>query len=418
MKGAMAVILAGLLVLSLPAMAVSASDPEPSGGPDETDGGVLGVDEPDRGPTFVEANGTTNRLDPGEESRSERIEHGNDLGTSLMAADDELRVDYEQETLVRNEFDNASGEEREEMVRAGYDRLRERTDALEDRERTAVRAHAAGERSTTELLQTFSRNYHESDVIESALEDLVTYANEIPGYSLSIRDDTRELETHRSDVRSQLDTTPNGFGDDRKSLAVRTAETGYTLSLLDRNYVRETTRFDARNTTQPNQFDDIVDAHETAQELYPWVFGGDHHTHSTVAEERTAQLYQIRAIHDHGQLTASLDGGTSSVYREVQTLDYRQLPTINNSRWNDDGLVLSINETAADGPAEVVVTNAETGEPEPATVSIDGEAIDETGPNGSLWLLPPDGDYDLRAETDDGSIEGTVSSSDASGGDE
>ncbi len=410
MKGAMAVILAGLLVLSLPAMAVSAVDGESDG----TDEIVFETDEPDQGATFVEANGTTNRLGPGEDRRSERIEHGSGLGTSLMAADDELRVDYEQETLVRSGFDNATDEEREEMVRAGYDRLQERTDELEDRERTAVRAHAADDRSTTELLQTLSRNYHESDTIERALDDLVAYANEIPGYSLSTRDDARKLEMHRSDVRSELETTTSQSGADRKSLAVRTAETGYTLSLLDRNYLRETTRFDSRNTTQPNQFEDITDAHGTAQELYPWVFEADHESHSSDAvESRTGQLYRIQAIHDQGQLTAYLDGGTGSAYREVQTLDHRQLPTINNSQWNDDGLVLSINETAADGPAEVVVTDAETGASEPATVSIDDEEVGETGSNGSLWLLPPDGDYDLRAETDDGSIEGTVSSSDA-----
>jgi hypothetical protein len=265
MKGAMAVVLAGLLVLSVPAMAVSAADGEPN----ETDGIVFETDEPDQGATFVEANGTTNRLDPGEEQRSERVEHGSGLGTSLMAADDELRVDYEQETLVRSGFDNASDEEREERVQAGYDRLQERIDGLEDRERTAVRAHAADERSTAELLQTFSRNYHESETIESALDDLVSYANEVPGYSLSTRDDARKLEMHRSDTRSQLETTRSQSGSEGKPLAVRTAETGYTLSLLDGNYVRETTRFDSRNTTQSNQFDDITDAHGTAQELYP-----------------------------------------------------------------------------------------------------------------------------------------------------
>ncbi|WP_169331723.1 DUF7096 domain-containing protein [Natronococcus amylolyticus] len=409
MKGVMAVVLAGLLVLSVPAMAVSAVDGEPN----ETDEIVFEADEADQGATFVEANGTSNRLDPGEEQRSERVEHGSGLGASLMAADDELRVDAEQETLVRSGFDNASDEEREERVRAGYDRLQERIDELEDRERTAVQAHAADEQSTTELLQTFSRNYHESATVERALDDLVGYANEVPGYSLSTRDDARKLEMHRSDTRSQLETASRSDGGGQP-LAVRTAETGYTLSLLDGNYVRETTRFDSRNTTQPNQFDDITDAHGTAQELYPWVFGADHESHSSDAvESRTGQLYRIQAIHDQGQLTTYLDGGTGAAYREVQTLDYRQLPTINNSQWNDDGLVLSINETAANGPAEVVVTDAETDEPEPATVSVDGEEIGETGSDGSLWLLPPDGEYDLRAETDDGSIEGTVSSSDA-----
>lgn len=401
MKDAMAVLLAGLLVLSLPATAVSAA------GPDER---TAGADAPEQ--VFVETNGTTNRLDPGEEVRSERLEYGDDLGTSLMTADDELRVDYEQERIVRDGFDDASNEEREEMVSAGYGRLRERIDALEAREREAVRAHATNDRSTTRLLQTFSRNYHESDVIASALDELVAYADRIPGYSISIRNDKSVLEMYRTDVRSQLETTPDRFGSNRKRLAVRTAETGYSVSLLDRNYVRETTRFDGRNASRPNQFEDITDAHDTAQELYPWVFDADHETHSSDAvESRGVQLYRIRAIHDQGRLTAYLDGGTSAVHRELQTLDHEQFPTVNESRWIDGGLVLAINETAANGPAEVTVADAETGDPVSAAVSVDGEPVGETGSDGSLWILPPDDGFDLRAESDAGAVEGSVSNS-------
>lgn len=401
MEDAMAVLLAGLLVLSLPATAVSAA------GPDER---TAGADAP--GQPFVETNGTTNRLDPGEEVRSERLEYGDDLGTSLMTADDELRVDYEQERIVRDGFDDASNEEREEMVSAGYDRLRERIDALESREREAVRAHATNDRSTTRLLQTFSRNYHDSDVIASALDDLVAYADRIPGYSISIRNDKSVLEMYRTDVRSQLETTPDRFGSNRKRLAVRTAETGYSVSLLDRNYVRETARFDGRNASRPNQFEDITDAHDTAQVLYPWVFDADHETHSSDAvESRGVQLYRIRAIHDQGRLTAYLDGGTSAVHRELQTLDHEQFPTVNESRWTDGGLELAINETAANGPAEVTVADAETGDPVSATVSVDGKPVGETGSDGSLWILPPDDGFDLRADSDAGAVEGSVSNS-------
>ncbi|AGB38218.1 DUF7096 domain-containing protein [Natronococcus occultus] len=405
MKRAMAVLLAGLLVLSLPAVAVSATDSS------ETDETALETDEPSQ--PFVETNGTTNRLDPGADPRSERTEHGDDLGTTLMSADDELRVDYEQEAIVRNGFENASSGDREEMVQLGYERLQERTDVLEERERAAVREHAADDRSTTRLLQTFSRNYHESSVIASALDELVGYADRVPEYSLSIRDDKSVLEMYRTDVRSQLDATSDRGESDRTHLAVRTAETGYSLSVLDRNYVREATRFDSRNASQPDQFNDITDAHGTAQELYPWVFEADHETHSSMAESRTVQLYRIQAIHDQGQLTAYLDGGTGTVHRELQTLDHEQLPPIDDDRWTEDGLELSITETAANGPAEVSVADADTGDPVAATVSIEGAFAGETGSSGSLWVLPPDGEFDLRADADGDSVAGTVSDTDS-----
>ncbi len=69
---------------------------------------------------------------------------------------------------------------------------------------------------------------------------------------------------------------------------------------------------------------------------------------------------------------------------------------------------MTLNETPANGPAEVVVTDESTGDPVPATISIDDHEVGQTGVDGSRWILPPDDNYELIAETDSGTVEATV----------
>lgn len=407
MNSATPVLLALLLVVSLPAMSVGAvefdAEREPSTAATID---AAPQQEAQQNATLTQANNTTNRLPLDGEVRSEHVEYGNDLGTTLASADDELRVEYGQYVLVDSEFNNASAAERADLVRTAYDQLRERTEALESREREAVRAHADGDRSTTGLLQTLSRNYHEAGVISAALDDLSDRANRIPGYSLSVRDEQTELDMHRTVIQSRLETTERSPGSD-ELIAVQTSEDGYTLAMVNRNYVRETTRFDNRDTESSNQFSDITDAHDAAKELYPWVF--ETRDSSEAIESRTVQLYQIRASHDQGRLISYLDGGTGDVHREIQRLSPASLPVSETHHWTDNGLELSINETPANGPVTVTVTDADTGDPKSATIAIDGTEVGETDDDGTLWILPSDGEYDVTAETPTERIEVTPS---------
>ncbi|WP_440770823.1 DUF7096 domain-containing protein [Natronorubrum sp. DTA28] len=362
---------------------------------------LLPHDEP-----LTEVDETTNRLELTSEVRSEYTEYGSDLGMALAATDNELRIDYEQYAIVDSEFEDASNEEREQIVRNGFQQVEERILALEEREERAVVAHSNGELSGTELLQTLLQNHHEAAVLSETLESLEKRTERISGWGLSVDDKQNALEMHRTPIRSTLDTVASDH-EMTQIVAIQTSENGYSLSTVGENYVRETTRFDNRADDQTSELDDVSEAFDyTKEELYPWAF---EHSSSPSAEEfTTLQLFRVETAHDHGDLEIYLDGRSGDVYREVQELSLATQPVTERETVSDDGLEVAFNETPSNGPVEITVTDAETGEPETATVSVDAFEIGATDTDGIIWLVPPAGSYDLTVETGTNTLETTV----------
>ncbi|EMA33207.1 DUF7096 domain-containing protein [Halobiforma nitratireducens] len=405
MKSAIPAFFALLLVCSLPAITVVAATPgsETSGELDEIPHLTTQASMP------TEAENTTNRLGLEGEVRSEYAEHESGLGSTLASADDALRVDHTQYVLLEREFSEANASEREEMLDSAHAQLKDRAAALEQRERDAVRAHAQGDRSDTELLQTLLRNYHEAEAIGSALEDVDDRADTVPGYSLPIDSDMRLLDFHRTQILSGLaaEETLTGEPDE---LSIKTSETGYQLSTIEGGtYVVETTRFDHRDTDQDDQFSryERSERFDRTIENYPWadaLDGGRVLFHEYGAEN----LYWLRIDHEDVDLVANFDGGTGEVHREAQELSLSTLPVSNERTYVDDGLELTLNETPANGPVELTVADTTVDEPVAATVSIDGVSIGQTRADGSLWIVPPADDYELTIESETGAMDVTV----------
>lgn len=397
-------LLAILLVLSLTAVPLAA---ESGGGPSPaTQTRLQSTETTDSGLQAIP--NTTNRLALDDASRTEYADPELGFGTLLAKTDDELAADHIQYSIAGHEFDDATDEQQQRMLEDTYDRLKRQSDDLESRERQAVRAHANGELSSTQLLQTFSRNYREAAVLSDALDDLEERSDRVSGFSLSVDDEQDKLEMYRTELRSELESATSGRDlDDSVSIAIRTSQNGFTVSMLDESYVREATRFDNRDTTRETQFDDLIDAYDYTRNLYPWAY--ETGTSPSFSELTTAQLYLIDIGHDQGRLKAYLDGGTGDIYREVQVVNENALPVTSTHTDRTDNLTLSINKTGAGGPSEVTVTNTPTGEPASASISVDGFEVGETDDEGTLWYVPPAESYELTAETETTGINATVS---------
>lgn len=409
-------VLAALLVLSLPAMTVVAAGPSTNTGPN--DGALAQLSgEPISG-GLVDAEGTTNRLTLNGETlrigeiRSEYTQSGSDFGTVLVTRDDALRTDHALFTL-ESEFEEIADEERAEEINesvadeeraAAVDAFFEQIDELEQREQEAVAQHAAGDLSSEQLLSTLVRSYNDAAELSDALE-------EIDGYDTGeITDAQRALEVYQSDLRSDLDAIVRGEPDGQdQDVVVESMEHGVSVALLDGNtYVRETMRFDNRQPDDPDEIGDIDTADARfEEELYPWAFdnrvGGSQHN-----EAPTAQSYSAQTSTPQGSITAYLDGATGEIYHEVQSLSVEELPAEPLGTWDNDSLELSINETPVNGPLEVTVTDAETGEPVDATVTVDDYELGETDDDGTLWLVPPTGEFELTAESADETVTVTL----------
>ncbi|ELZ20187.1 hypothetical protein C477_07206 [Haloterrigena salina JCM 13891] len=341
--------------------------------------------------------------------------------------DDQLRVDHEQYTIIDSEFDDATHEERKNMVRAAYDCINNRTEAIEEREREAIRKHETGDMTDTELIRTLLRNQNEAEKLLEELRELRdSRTEEISGYSLSpqqVRADEASLELYQTSLRSELEQASQSSQQDAGIVVrIRTfADTetptdskgwhgGYSFSLIDGDtYVLETTRFDNRRADAVNQFEDYSNSEtiQAATEFYPWA--GEEKRWSEFNDYGEENLYFVNLEVDQTQLEVYLDGGTGQVYRERQELTHESLPKVNNETYTNESLNVSLTETPVNGPTKVTVTDAETNEPVTATVTVDGTEIGRTDDDGTLWILPPVDGYNLEVQSNAGSVDATVS---------
>lgn len=344
---------------------------------------------------------TTNRLSLENAARSEHARPGYGIGTMLASTDDRLRADHIHYTIVDRQFDDATEEEQRELLWEAYDRIRDRSDALESRERQAVRAHANGAISSSQLLQTLHRNQKEAAALSETLVDLEERTSRTSTIAQSMRDERGKLQMHQTEIRSQVAAASGeGVGNNDPVFTVKTSENGYVISMLGENYVREAVRFDNRNASKPNQFDDLTDAYQYTLSMYPWA--NETRSSPSFNMHTTVQLYMLDISHDHGHLETYLDGGSSDIYREVQVLNRDSLPVASQQPVTKGGLDLTINKTVGDGPSELIVSNSETGELRSATISVDGTEVGKTGADGTLWFVPPGGGYELTVETTTG----------------
>lgn len=413
MTDATAPLLALLLVLSVPATALVAADTGGSHAEPAPQALSNPAIDPALQPSLVDASETTNRLSLTDPVETSYATHGVDFGSTLAGADSALRVDHAQFAIADREFDEATEAERAAMLESVQADLDERIEVIEARERTAVREHASGERTDAELIHVLVQNYHETVVLLDVLETLEERSSEVSGYSISSgqqREYNRVLEFHQSPIQSDLAMHSAAVdGVDSLEVTIHTSQDGYRLSTIDETTYRlETTRFDNWDSDGADYFAGINQtAAEYAADLYPWASSlttGGEPTHQVSA----GAVQDVRFDLDELDLQAYIDSGSGEVHREIQELRIDDLPLAEQESWANDGVEMSIDATPADGPVEVTVTDAETGDPVRATILIDGQAVGETDAEGTIVVLPPMGEYELTAETDDGSVTATL----------
>ncbi|MFP9191617.1 DUF7096 domain-containing protein [Natronosalvus vescus] len=406
MNTAAPALLALVLLCSLPAMTLVAASPGANAGTETHSSTTAFETTPHGNGSFLEVDGTTNRLLISGDNERTHVSPTQDFSTMVASADDELRVDANRFAFEQAFEETANHQARGELIDSQLEWIHDRVETLNEREQAAVRAHANGEITDGELTRALVRNYYEANELVRFHGELSTYTDRVSGYSIGF-EMPRKIATHQSDARAEMVVAAT-YGHDL-SVTVETHVDGYRLSMVAGDtYLQEVTRFDLRDPDGESQFDSFGAAEEHATERYPWALGtaNSYRFHAAAGNH----LFLTEITHNHGELYAYIDGATEEVTREHQSLFVSRLPTEPaNGTWNDESLQISLNRTPAHGPAEVTVTDRETGDPVQATISIDGHVVGETDEDGILWIAPPIGSYELTAETDDQRVVATPS---------
>lgn len=411
--------LALLLALSPGAVALQASEPaaspaaNPSASQPGTDDVVAQTGTPQSGSSGNVTNDTTTVLTLGTEPTRTAFDRpslalGSSLATDYDGFQTQLRADTLDEQLSAAE---TSEEQRQILNRYRY-RIENRIISLQAEERDATQSFSNGTLSKSEYLRTLGQI--DVAVAETrALIDAMQEHQSIRNMDTEAGTLNGQLVTLDGPVRDRIGRAVQGEAPPAK-VYVATADTGVVLSTIaDGEYVREIVRTDRRDPGASNQMT-VLEAQQAIVDKHSWAYNNIGSS-GIDAEYGATNVYQMWFDHSQGRLEAYYDGGTESVFKEVQRkqlVGEDSVPPGPGVVDSSDDLTLTVNRTYAGGPLRVRLTN-ETGAPLEGAISVDGESVGRTSEDGVLWTLGPAEQFRVGATYGDRSINVTTTPVDA-----
>lgn len=314
-----------------------------------------------------------------------------DLGPAVSFATNASTYRIETLTAVESVRAAETAEERQQQLLGELNRIEQRVISLRSAQSRTAAAFAAGDISSRQALVRFAHIDMEARALETRRERLAALAEETPNFNIdSGRMDSlaRELDSVTGPVRSHAAAVLRGQSEPTRFYVATASESVVLATIVGDAYIREAYRGDVRNRSAarltPEQ------AFEIANQSYPTVWQLRNDTEVL----GSGDSYLVRVSYDYGDLSAFIDSGSRTVFKEFQR---RPLETagvgepVVDSR---DGLRLAVNRTTPGGPLRVELTDAATGRPVNANITIgrDGQEsvlVGSTGPDGELWTVSP-----------------------------
>jgi len=365
--------------------------------------------------TIEPQNGTVNQLEvpDGNVSTSERVLVDSDLSGALATDRERLRTTVGAGAFERAFEASPNRTSRIETVQRTLDTIVIESRQLRERRIEAVRTYNRGEYSVEELFRELARISASASGIRERVSTIETTVDQ-SGFSMppdvAARLSSVEAEVVSLDgplteriVRTIRAERPAG------RLSVRSGEDGVVMGAVDgETYLREATVWAARTETGGNEFgadgtSPLVSVHERAQSVYPWAFE-NRVSSPSISGFGDSPIYPVSLNHAHGELETYFDGRTTDVFFEVHRLSLSSLPTTSVGAQRNGSLSMELDEANKWGLLAVSVTDVETDEPVPATVTVGNETVGTTGSNGRLWMLPVEEGETITASTDGNSV--------------
>lgn len=400
MNRRLAPVLAVVLVLALPAVALQHS-------PSSPESEIVSSTEP---PTPT-AN-TSARLVIANENLSATgaSRTSSNLGVTLGVESDSYRTNHDTYAFEAALKAANSDREKRAIVRDAVDEIETRVAKLQANERRAVANYSQGETTTSTLLKQLGRVDAEAKRLEAALAVVRDQALQVssPPVRTRIRVIDAELRGLQGPVRHHAWQVVTGNQDARR-VTVEASDDAVVLSMMKSGtYIREAVFSQNRDPGAPKQLESDGEVLDRISELYPWVDNNSRSTNLRPSDD----IYQINVSHTQGRLVVFLDSGTEGVFREYQFLDPDRMPTTELRNVSIAGYRLVLHRTYPGGPMKVSVRQNATGDPINARIAIDGKSAGTTGNNGDLWVVEPRSEYTVTLQKENTTVNVTVTGSD------
>lgn len=369
-------------------------------------------DAAETNPRIVSMNDTANYLTVSEEAvtRSGVTADGLSLSTAIDGDSSTLQSEFIRVSFEQAFREASTDAEKSTAIRAATEEVERRHEALQRRNRAAVRAYANGSMSAAEFTRERARIYDSAVELRGTIQHITALVRADNSYSPSTALRVRlaniagELEILQGPVSEHISRASSGETDGRQ-LNVEASSEGYTLAYVtDDAYVRETYLGAQREAGSPDTFEEADAPRGNAArlrgyELYPWV--ANNSLSPTIQGLGRSGIYRFTADYTGGELTAYIDGGTTEVFRESQRRKLSSVSVSNSITATNGTLVMRVNKTHESGPLKVELTRTESGIGTDGRIQVDGKSVGRTGPDGTLWTLDPRGTNRITATTED-----------------
>lgn len=355
------------------------------------------------------SNNTTRRLELTGSRTGNYSRVSLDFGGTMAISGDSVQNQYHVSlvTLQLEELETQSA--RAAVVNAYLEATVEELDELARIEERAVERYRTGEITAETLLVQLAILDMRARAITDSLSQIRVRSGSLPRSTLNQIENLRlELSSFQSPARQHVASAATGELDgDHNPMYVTASPNGVVVEMLDdRRYYRNAVRFDQRELGSVDRLGDVDDFQDRMTEIYPWSYASKTNINIDVYLDRN--LYVANYVHPQGSMSAFVDGATTDVYREEQSLFLDRLPTLTARTITKDNHSVTVVPTKEGGPFRVNVTRrVSENETEPATdavVRVDGEVVGTTDSDGQLWVLAPVGDAEVTVVSDDTTI--------------
>ncbi|MFC4553377.1 MULTISPECIES: DUF7096 domain-containing protein [Halorussus] len=329
------------------------------------------------------------------------------LGDTLVSERSEVQSRLSTGALEERLRTARNDEQKKQILNRYRYRIENRIISLSARERQVTKAFTNGSMSADAYLRALGQIDREAQQLRTLIDAMQTSAQPIPRFRMKTEADTLKgkLVTLEGPVRNRIAEQLRGEAPPTR-VFVATADTGVVLSaIVDGTYTREVTRIDRRNPGLQDHIS-LSEVPNIVERNYPWIRNNSDSTGT--ASYGATNVYRRWMTHENGRLVTYLDGGTRSIFDEIQ---YKRLspslstgPAVTNTSEN---VTLSVNRTYPGGPLRVRLAN-ETGAPLQGTISVAGERIGRTDSAGVLWTLGPASQFRVTATHEGTTVNATV----------
>lgn len=394
-----AVVLAALLVLSVPAASIEGGAANAPAADTATDADGLSSTA-----LVTTSEGVSWMSIDADGSRSEYADARADIGSALGDADAELRAEFSTNGVENRHDDATTAAERRAVINRSVADVEAEIAELHERERSAAARFARGELTKHQFLKEISRIHAEAASLRSTVETINRLADDDQAQGIRLSGQLNRFQTPlRSDIADALKADSGAV----EEIMITTDGNRLVMARVDgSNYLREAVQYDNYVHNGPINFESLLDVSdgmdvsERAAEIYPWIYSNSRNDNS---HRWYNNLMWAQIEHDRGTLQTYLDSTTRNVVLEHHRLDLRDLrttPTVSKSGQNAD---VEANRVPGGGPVWVNVS-APDGEPIDANVTV-GDYATRVGEDGAAWIPADEGNVRITATVDAGTGE-------------